>query len=199
MNCFLFLGLCDADIKKALGFFSDSVLAKKGQNLYRCGSIGLLQKGCATVLRSGDSGAEVTVRRIGIDEIFGAASLFGEWEEGKSRIIAQSDCKVIYATEADLTRLFEAFPQTAVNYISFLSDRIRFLNRRIDAFSAGSAVQKLYEYLCSQAKDRVVTLDFGLAELSRRLKMGRTSLYRSIEALEQSGLITRNKNTFTIN
>ena len=198
MNCFLFSGLEDSARQDVLTHFKTPVKVHKNGELYRVGFIGILLSGDAKVCRTGDTGNIVTVRGIHEGEVFGAASVFGEWKEGKSSIIAKTDCSVLYASEEELKVIFEKYPAVAVNYISFLSDRIRFLNRHIDAFSAGSAVQKLYEYLVSQAKDGVVTFDFGLAELARRLKMGRSSLYRSLEILQNSGLVTRNKSTFTV-
>ncbi len=198
MDCFLFSNLEKAQKSAVHTLLGEPCRAAKGSNLYRTGFIGILLSGFATVSRTGDTGTAVTVRVMHSGEVFGVASVFGEWKEGKSNIIAKTDCEVLYASEQQLKIIFEKFPKVAVNYISFLSDRIRFLNRRVDAFSAGSAVQKLYEYLVSQSKNGVVTLDFGLAELARRLKMGRTSLYRSIETLENGGLIQRNAHTFTL-
>ncbi len=198
MNCFLFRELSETELSEVLAVFGSPVNAARGDDIYRVGSLGIIISGNAKVCRTGDTGSETTIRSIAEGEVFGAAGLFGEWKEGKSRIVAMTECKVLYATEYDMRRLFEQHPQVAVNYVTFLSDRIRFLNRRIDAFSAGSAVQKLYEYLVSQAKDGEVDLGYGMAELSRRLKMGRSSIYRSIEALESSGLISRNKNTFLL-
>lgn len=198
MDCFLFSKLNETDKATVLRLMGEPIRVPKNGELYKVGFVGILLSGCATVCRTGDTGNAVTVRGIHAGEAFGAASVFGEWNEGKSNIVARSDCSVVYASEETLKGIFEKYPTVAVNYISFLSDRIRFLNRRIDAFSAGSAVQKLYEYLVSQAKDGVVTLDFGLAELSRRLKMGRSSLYRSLEFLEQNELLERDKHTFTL-
>lgn len=198
MNCFLFRELSEAELSEVMTVFGSPVNAARGDDIYRVGSLGIILSGNAKVCRTGDTGSETVIRSMAEGEVFGAAGLFGEWKEGKSRIVATAECKVLYATECDMRRLFEKHPQVAVNYVTFLSDRIRFLNRRIDAFSAGSAVQKLYEYLVSQAKDGEVDLGYGMAELSRRLKMGRSSIYRSIETLEQGGLIRRNKNTFIL-
>lgn len=198
MDCFLFQNLSETDKNECLKLLGEPTKVTKGGELYRVGFIGILVSGLATVCRMGDAGNTVTVRVMHSGEVFGVAGVFGDWKEGKSQVIAKSDCTVLYASEETLKTLFAKAPEVAVNYISFLSDRIRFLNRRIDAFSAGSAVQKLYEYLISQSKDGVVVLDFGLAELSRRLKMGRSSLYRSIEALENGGLLERNGHTFTL-
>ncbi len=198
MNCFLFEGLTVDETKAVISCADETVTVSKSSNLYKLGRVGVLLSGNALVCRTGDAGCEVNVRGISSGDVFGVASVFGPWKEGKSKILAKTDCKVAYFSEDTLKNIFTDFPKVAFNYISFLSDRIRFLNARIDAFSAGNAVQKLYEYLLSQAVDGEFKLNFGLAELSRRLKMGRSSLYRSIETLEQSGLITRNKNIFII-
>lgn len=199
MNCFLFEGLSEEDYTKVLDTLGQPESIPKSGDLYRDGSVGIIVSGSARIGRTGSTGESVTVRSIGIGEVFGAASVFGEWKSGKSRITAQTACKVLYISEDVLRRLLSEYPVIAVNYISFLSDRIRFLNRRIDAFSAGSAVQKLYEYLAELADgEKSITLKFGMAELARRLKMGRSSLYRSLEVLQENGLVTRCKNTFTV-
>lgn len=198
MNCFLFQGLTTDEVGQVLSLASETVTVSKSRDLYKVGQVGVLLLGNALVCRAGDAGCEVTVRSISSGDVFGVASVFGSWKEGKSKISAKTDCKVAYFSEDTLKNIFADFPTVAYNYITFLSDRIRFLNARIDAFSAGSAVQKLYEFLLSQSVDGEVKLNIGLAELSRRLKMGRSSLYRSIETLEQSGLVTRNKNIFIV-
>ncbi len=198
MDCFLFQNLSDIDRNDCLKLLGEPTKVPKSGELYRVGFIGILLSGLATVCRMGDTGNTVTVRVMHDGEVFGVASVFGDWKEGKSQVIAKTDCTVLYASEDTLKTIFARFPAVAVNYISFLSDRIRFLNRRIDAFSAGSAVQKLYEYLISQSQDGVAKLNFGLAELSRRLKMGRSSLYRSIETLENGGILERNGHTFIL-
>ncbi len=198
MDCFLFDGLSSDEVQEVLTISGEPITAPKNADLYRTGQVGILLDGNAVVCRLGDTGSQITVRGIAKGDVFGVASVFGTWKQGKSKILAKTDCSVIYFSEDSLRKIFAKVPAFAYNYVSFLSDRIRFLNARIDAFSAGSAVQKLYEYLVSQAVDGEVYLDIGLAELARRLKMGRSSLYRGIEALEQSGLIARSKNTFII-
>lgn len=198
MNCFLFLGLTEVEVKNIVSTFCVEETVAKSKEIYKSGFIGILLSGQATICRLGDTGNAVTIRNIKRNDVFGAAGIFGEWKKGKSQITTRTDCKVLYISEEALKSIFEKYPQVAVNYITFLSDRIRFLNRRIDAFSAGSTVQKLYEYLVSVSVDGTANLDFGLAELARRLKMGRSSLYRGLEVLLKNGLVERCKNTYQI-
>lgn len=85
-----------------------------------------------------------------------------------------------------------ALPMVAQNYVRFLSDRIRFLNRRLATLTAGQNDGKLWQYLqACREEDGRVTLLTGMTGLAKRLDMSRSSLYRSLDALEESGRIRR--------
>lgn len=199
MNCFLFNNLSDGQKEKILNRFGKCVSLKKGKELYRCGYLGIILSGTAQIFRKGETGETVVMRKICAGEAFGAASVFGAWKEGSSSIVSQSECSVIYIGENELKSIVSEYPAAALNYIEYLSDKIRFLNRRIDMFSAGSAVGKVYEYIVTTADpDGFSKADFGMAELARRLKIGRTSLYRAIDSLENSGLVSRTNGGFRL-
>ena len=133
-------------------------------------------------------------------DVFGAVSVFGDWGENFSSIIAKTDTTLYYLSEESLKQALTQFPDFALNYIRFLTDRVRFLNRRLDTFCAGETQNKLYEFLITQADDNgEVKFDINMTELARRLNIGRTSLYRDISLLEQSGLIKRNGKKFLLN
>lgn len=177
----------------------ETLKLNKGENIYKRGNIGFLISGTAKVIRTGGGGNSVTVRNITDGDIFGAASLFGNWNEDFSKIISQSECTVCYLCEDDFVKVLNDYPEFSINYIAFLTDRIRFLNRRLDTFSAGSTENKLYEYLLSQAdKNNEVELKISLSELAKRLNIGRTSLYRDISSLQQAELIIRNGKKFIL-
>lgn len=171
----------------------------KGCELYINGTLGIILEGSATVKRLNDIGSSITIRTISKDDLFGSASVFGCWKDGMSSIIADTKCTVLYITEAKFSEIIKLYPQISLNYIAFLSDKIRFLNQKLDAFTAKTTEEKLYEYLLSQADNNGnINLSFGIAELSRRLKVGRTSIYRDISTLESKNLIQRNGNNFKI-
>lgn len=161
--------------------------------------LGIIIAGDATVKRLNDIGDSITIRTISSGEMFGSASVFGEWKDGMSSIIANSFCEVLYISQEKFCEILKAYPQISINYIEFLSGRIRFLNRKLDAFAAKTTEERLYEFLLSQSNgDETVILTFGMAELARRLNVGRTSVYRDIDALESKGLITRDGHNFKI-
>ena len=161
--------------------------------------LGIILEGSATVKRLNDIGDSITIRTILKDELFGAASVFGNWKDGMSSIIANEQCRVLYISEDMFCEIIKLYPQISLNYITYLSDRIRFLNKKLDAFTANSTEERLYEFLLSQSNaDGEVILSFGMAELARRLNVGRTSIYRDIDSLQSKKLISRNGNNFKI-
>lgn len=172
----------------------------KGSDLYQNGMLGIIVNGSGTVKRLNDIGDSITIRTISKGELFGAASVFGCWKDGMSSIIANEPCEILYISENEFKQLLRQYPQISINYIEYLSDRIRFLNRKLDAFTTKSTEERLYEYLLSQSdNDGNISLNFGIAELARRLNVGRTSIYRDISTLESKGLINRNGHNFKIN
>lgn len=199
MNCFLFDGLTKEQLDFVSQNLSKPVKIERGDEIYKNGCIGIINSGKAEVNRNNTNGGKLTIRNMKTGDVFGVASMFGEWQNGLSSITATTDCVVTYVCENTLKELMLKIPQISINYISFLSDRIRYLNLRIDTFGADNVEHKIYEFLCSASDENGnVNLDFGMAELARRLKIGRTSLYRSLDVLEGQNLIKRNKNNFVV-
>ena len=161
--------------------------------------LGIITDGSATVKRLNDIGDSITIRTISQNELFGAASVFGDWKNGMSSIVANDTCKVLYITEEMFCNVIKKYPQISINYISYLSDRIRFLNHKLDAFTAKTTEERLYEFLLSQSDAQGnINLSFGMAELARRLNVGRTSIYRDISTLESKKMLERNGHNFKI-
>ncbi len=129
---------------------------------------------------------------------FGAAALFGG-EEYVSMIRAATPCRVQFIPEETLRQLFADYPQTAVNYIKFLSDKVRFLNGKIATYTSAGAAGRLYYWLGANCDaDGHLPAGITMTKLAKSLNIGRTSLYRAIEELEQNGLITKQNGEITL-
>ena len=128
---------------------------------------------------------------FGPGDTFGAAALFGG-EGYVSRIRAVTGCTVLLLPEALLRQWFARCPRMAVNYIAFLSGRVRFLNGKIAIFTQDSAQHRLYRWLRANCDETgCLPEKLSMTKLAATLSMGRTSLYRAMEALESAGLIVR--------
>ncbi|MBR3779460.1 MAG: Crp/Fnr family transcriptional regulator [Clostridia bacterium] len=132
-------------------------------------------------------------------DVFGVAALFGTDEDYPSTVVAESDCRILYIPQETVVQWMKEVPTVAQNYVGFLSDRIRFLNRRLSTLTAGQTDGKLWRYLLAHRDaNGMVTLTDGMGELAERLDMSRSSLYRSLDSLTQMGKIRRQRRTIII-
>lgn len=134
----------------------------------------------------------VVMNELVAGDVFGAAALFGEEDPYPTTVTARTDCRVLFIPQATVSAWMAAVPRVGENYIRFLSDRIRFLNRRIATLTAGHTDGKLWRYLLAHRDENgIVHLSGGLSELAHTLDMGRSSLYRGLDALTADGRIIR--------
>ena len=125
-------------------------------------------------------------------DLFGAAALFNSEAEYVSTLTARSRCIVLFLTQDSVRQLIDSQPRFRGNYIRYLSCRIRFLSDKIDSLIQGSGEKKLSCFLLRQMDaDGQVRLGCSMTELAARLNIGRASLYRELQKLEDRGILTR--------
>lgn len=189
-NLFLFDGLSERDKKDILSSFSESKAFAKGQTVYNADSfenaLGIFLTGRAEAV------SENVIKRNFIEgDTFGAASIFGAGEKYISEIVTKTDCIIQFISEKELKQIFEKYPLTSLNYITFLSGKIRYLNQKIRLYTCKGAAAKLYMYLCGNADENNIVQINGMTSLARLTSLGRTSLYRAMDELVEGGLIER--------
>lgn len=132
----------------------------------------------------------LVVSNLEAGDVFGAAALFTDSEDYATTLTALSDCSLVLLPQERVARLLRESPDFAESYVRYLSGRIHFLSGRLDAVSAGSAEGKLAQYLLSTA-DETDRVTISATQLSARIGIGRATLYRAFEGLEQAGVISR--------
>ena len=194
LNSFLLKGLGDAERAHALALLSPSTERyEKGEVIASAGDtvtdLRFLALGSAEVFR--DPERRVLLNRLGVGDCFGAANLFCEASTYPTEIVAKSAVTCVSVSESRLTELFREIPTSALNYISFLSDRIRFLNRRVGDFSCGSAEKKVARLLL-EASDSDGNVALGnLRAAAESMNLGRASLYRVLTSFTERELIVK--------
>ena len=188
---FLFEGLNDAERQALQAQLSPPEVFEKGALIYSAEqfrrAIGVVLRGTLQVTR-GDALLNV----LSVGDMFGAAALYGVEDAYVTEVHALSACTVQFVPQEILDRWMQEDFRITKNYLRFLSGRIRFLNKRIAAFTAGAAEQRLLLWLHQHADENsLVSLPRSMADLARTLDMGRSSLYRSFEQLEKEGQIRR--------
>lgn len=156
-------------------------------------SIGVVLSGKIYVHSSDDS-RQVLLRTIEEGELFGVAALFAEDVDFATNISAKTECDILFIGDETIYALIEKDGCVRKNYITFLSEKIRFLNRKITYFTAGSTERKLALYLSSLKRNgSSVRLSLPMSALADMLDVGRASLYRAFEKLSEDGFIERDK------
>ena len=154
-------------------------------------NFGILLEGALTVYAAGEEATPLN--RLKPGSIFGVSALFGS-PGAKTRICAESAGVVLWIGEAQAEALWED-RVIRKNLISFLTNRICFLNRKIASFTAKGAEGKLARHLSQCADgDGVCRID-SYSLLAKELHLGRASLYRAIDKLEAEGVLRREKKT----
>lgn len=163
--------------------------AERGAALYtptrfrRC--LGLVLAGKVRVTRG-----ELFVGILSRGDWFGAAALFNDREEFPSTLTALAECTVLFFPQETVARLLRQWPEAGENYVRYLSGRIGFLSDRLNSLAAGTAEEKVEQFLRHGAHENG-TVTVSATAISQALGLGRASVYRAFESLEERGIITR--------
>lgn len=187
---FLFSGTKDPAFRAALADARLEVLEyAAGETIY---SARAFSKSLCAVLRgtisvtTAEQARAVPLRLVGRGETVGAAALFGA-QSYPTEVRAKTAVTLCRMPQEMVEEYITTYPELALRYIGFLSDRIRFLNKKICSFTAGSVEAKVATYLLSM---RVGT-EISLTTLATTLNIGRASLYRALDCLAEKHIIEK--------
>lgn len=198
-HTFLFAPLNSAERRTALGAVSPVTASyRPGETVVKAGecfaAIGIVTEGCLAVTRQGER-RPVIHRTLGPGEVFGVSSLFGGGEGFPTTVTAREPTTVLFLGEGEVRRHLAAYPQAAEAYITLLTQKIRFLNRRLDTLAGRSAEERVASYLLVHAGEGLPLTKSALASL---LGLGRASLYRILDLFEENGLIRVLRDTIEV-
>lgn len=197
---FLFKGIEEQEKYKIADSFSKTISYKKGEIIYSADdfpdAIGFVVKGKAFALSSGEG---LHMNSFGVGTCFGAAAIFGGDDTYVSTIIAEADTEILFISEQELRDMFIKYPQTSFNYISFLSDKIRFLNKKIELVSSNRGEETVYKYLkSSHDSEGYALIPKSMTLLAKMLGLSRATLYRCLDSLEANNKILRENNKIKV-
>ncbi|MBR7061657.1 MAG: cyclic nucleotide-binding domain-containing protein [Clostridia bacterium] len=158
-------------------------------------ALGIVLSGEVIVTRKGDTGVLLNTLKAG--DVFGLAALFGAGEtasgpcEFATEIRARTNASIRFIPGETVKQQVRTDPEFAENYIRLLSEKVRFLNRRIADFTASDTERKLAGYLAACPADDRGIIRPNRSALARTLDIGRASLYRALDCFESKGLIRK--------
>ena len=163
-------------------------------------SLVIILKGRASVVKnSGKAKILMSVLRKG--DVFGMATLFYEKDNFLTEITALEKTTLAVFSKENVKKLFEQYPAVSENYITILSEKIHFLNRKISTYTKSEAIQKVAAFILQNADEgkKSAALPYSITAVADALNVGRASVYRAFESLENDGIITRNGKKIIIN
>ena len=151
--------------------------------------IGILLRGSADVNRISEDGM-MHMSTLHRNDLFGAASICGNHESFVTDIRCNEQTRVLIIPEEDMLDLLSENRTVLCNYLSYLNSRIRFLNKRLDAFSKNSVAARIMTFLEAESNNGICRVK-NYTRLSESLCISRATLYRALDALEEEHKIRR--------
>ncbi len=158
-------------------------------------SVGILISGRG-VIYSSDKGRQTILKFIAPGNAVGVASLFAD-DPPNTRIVACGDGKseMLFIERSAFEDLLksERSARFRINLVCFLADRVSFLNSKIDYVTAGNADRRLAIFIKNTplANDGSLSIGMSMTSLALALDIGRASLYRALDSLEEQHIISR--------
>ncbi len=142
-----------------------------------------------------NSGSKVPLNTLKEGNVFGVTTLFSSDAEHVSCLVSKTKSEIMFIPEETIKRYILEDTGLNMAYIAFLTDRIRFLNKKISTFATPTTEHSLARFLLCQNADEIKVV---AAKLSKQLNIGRSSLYRAISELQRIKAIDYQNGTIKI-
>ena len=201
-NCLIFKDADSANLEKYLcdGRYSEKsftsgeeILSPSDESV----SVGYILDGKASII-SADDGKNVLLRTVGKGALFGVATLYSLDTPFPTKISAKTPCRVLFIERDAIKSLIENDKAVNKAFLTFLGNRIVYLNKKINSFTAGNAERRLSLFLADNESDGVYSADISMSAIADMLDIGRASLYRAIDKLTADGFIEKRDKTIIL-
>lgn len=190
----LFVGVSRKNLSDLLEAQEKTIVTyKRGDVIYSPdnyeSSLGFIIRGSVNVIKPASG---VIISTLSKGEVFGAITLYSQRGYYVSKLVAATETKVLFIDKSTINVLMIQDKALAINFISYLSDGLYYLNSRIDSFTGGSAESRLASFLIeSFGGYKTLQLKQPYTKLADSLDIGRASLYRAFDSFVSSGAIEK--------
>ncbi len=147
--------------------------------------------GECTVKRIKSDGGKVPLNTLLRGDSFGIMAVMCDIDDFPTEVSAKTRCEILMLKKEDVREIVRKNSEVAFNLISFLANRINFLNKKIATFSSDSVEEKLANFLLSEAERQGCDeFLFNAKKTADAISSGRASLYRAVTSLSERGIIT---------
>lgn len=190
----LFMGVSRKNISSLLEAQERTIeVFKKGDVIFSPDKfeayMGFIIRGAVNVVKPATG---VTMNTLKKGEFFGAATLYSKRDTYIAKLVAATETKVLFIEKETIGVLMLREQAMSMNFISYLTDTLYYLNAKIDAFTGGTAESRLAAHLleCSGGY-KTMQLSTPYTKLAISLNIGRASLYRAFDTFIDGGIIEK--------
>ncbi len=209
-KCALFQGLKDKEILQLIACLGAREKSyQKGEYLYLAGDNCLpavILSGKVQLIKESLYGTATIAATLGVSDTFGEVLTGSKDPTLPANVLAVTDCRVLFLHRTDAMlcpcqKVCREHLTFLKNMITSLSEKNKFLMRRLGQVTQRSLREKIAAYLAEERtrqKSNSLTLPHNRRELAEYLAADRSALSAELSKMQKEGLITYEKNRFTL-
>ena len=151
--------------------------------------IGFIAEGECEVLRHRENATDIPLNTLYPYDSFGILSLFSDRQDFPTEIRAAKPTVVLFFPLQDVLSWIRQSEKVSVNLLTFLCNRVEFLNRKIGTLSGKDAESKVAAELTDMYRRFGETFTLNAKKTADAVGCGRASLYRALDAFTAAGYI----------
>ena len=152
-------------------------------------AVGFIIQGKCEIRKPRTDSRKTVINILSPGDSFGILSVFSD-DNFPTEIYATVNSTVLFFSKAQINDFVNSYSQISANIITFLAERVNFLNRKIATFSAKSVESKLASFIVDECERQSSdTIIINAKKTSEEIGAGRASVYRALSSLQDSGLI----------
>ena len=208
--CPLFEGIREADLLGMLGCLGAVPMnVKKGQNVFSEGDqavrVGIVLEGKLLLLREDYFGNRSIFGQVLPGQLFGETYAFSHARSLPVTVSAEEDSRLLLLDSRRITtccsNACEFHNRVIYNLLRLVADKNLLLHQKIQITSQRTTAEKLMAYLSQQAKlhnSPTFTIPYDRQALADYLEVDRSGLSTEIGKLKKQGILSCEKNRFTL-
>ena len=190
---FLFQGINEDMLSRIIEGSPPTVISfKRGDLVYsssKLRSVGFILSGRCEIRLDKSDGTKTVLNILEQSDSFGILSVYSS-DEFPTQVYATKNSEIVFFTDEQIKYFVNNYSHISSNLIAFLANRISFLNKKIATFSGSRVEARLAAFLLTErAKYQSDSFPFNAKKTSEKINVGRASVYRGIDALEELSLI----------
>lgn len=209
-TCPLFEGIREADLMGMLGCLGAVPMnVKKGQNVFSEGDqavrVGIVLGGKLLLLREDYFGNRSIFGQVLPGQLFGETYAFSHAQSLPVTVSAEEDSRLLLLDSRRITtccsNACEFHNRVIYNLLRLVADKNLLLHQKIQITSQRTTAEKLMAYLSQQAKlhnSPTFTIPYDRQALADYLEVDRSGLSTEIGKLKKQGILSCEKNRFTL-